>query len=144
MELTTSKKKIMLATILASSLVLGISQSTLAQPDKQAKKDTPTYQYQMNPAMLKAHEKFMDDTVAIRKQMAEKNAAMHALMKAETPDTAKVSQLAGELFELREKLRAKAQESGLPMMHMGRGKGRGMGMGMDDAGTMPCQGMGGI
>ena len=149
MELTTSKKKIILATILASSLVLGISQSTLAQPgqsDKQVKNDTPTYQYQMNPAMLKAHEKFMDDTVAIRKQMAEKNAAMHALMKADTPDTAKVSQLAGELFELREKLRAKAQESGLPMMHMGMGKGRGMGMGMgmDDAGTMPCQGMGGI
>jgi len=155
MELTTSKKKIMLATILASGLVLAISQSTLAQPaqpDKEAKKSTAAYQYQMDPAMLKAHEKFMDDTVAIRKQMVEKIAAMHALMQADTPDSTKASQLAGELFELREKLRAKAKESGLPMMHMGmgmgmgmgKGRGMGMGMGMDDTGIMPCQGMGGM
>lgn len=110
MELTNSKKKIMLATVLASGLVLSISQSTLAQPtppDQQAKKSTTSSQYQMDPAMLKAHEKFMNDTVAIRKQMVEKSAAMHALMNADNPDSAKASQLAGELFELREKLEPK-------------------------------------
>ena len=54
-------------------------------------------------------------------------------MHAGTPDTVKASQVAGEIFELREKLRAKAQEAGLPMpmlMMMGQG-GDGMG----------CQGM---
>jgi len=143
MKFTISKKKIMLATILTSGLVLAISQPTFAQPDQpdaQSKKNSSSHQHQMDPAMQKAHEKFMDDTVAIRKQMVEKSAAMHALMKADTPDATKVSQLAGELFDLKEKIRAKAQESGLPMMGMEKGKG----MGMDDAGTMPCQGMGGM
>lgn len=150
MKLAISKKKIMLATVFTSGLALAISQSTFAQPDPpdmqpdaqtntQAKQNTsPQMHHQRNPEMQQAREKFMDDTVAIRKQMAEKNAAMQALMKAETPDATKVSQLAGELFDLREKLRVKAQESGLPMM----GRGMGKGMGMDENGAMPCQGMG--
>ena len=150
MKLAISKKKIMIATVFTSGLALAISQSTFAQPDSpdmqpdaqintQEKQNTsPHKHHHINPEMQKAHEKFMDDTVAIRKQMAEKNAAMQALMKAETPDATKVSQLAGELFDLREKLRIKAQESGLPMM----GRGMRKGMGMDENDAMPCQGMG--
>ena len=139
MELTTSKKKIMLAAILTSGLALAISQSALAaQPAAQGGKGTYPCQYQMDPAMQKTRDKFLAETVDLRKQVAEKHAVMRAQMNAGTPDTAKVSQLAGELFELREKLRIKAQETGLPMpmLMMGQGdmggmsgKGRGMGRG---------------
>ena len=62
--------------------------------------------------------------------MAEKHAVMRALMNSGTPDTVKAGQVAGELFELREKLRAKAKEAGLPYPMMGAGCGMGDGMGM--------------
>jgi zinc resistance-associated protein len=135
MELTTSKKKIMLAAILTSGLALAISQSALAaQPNVQGAKGTYPCQYQMDPATQKIRDKFLAETVDMRKQVAEKHAVMRAQMNAGTPDTAKVSQLAGELFELREKLRVKAQETGLPMPMLMMGQG--------DMGGMPCQGMG--
>ncbi len=135
MELAISSKKIMLATILTSGIALAISQAALAepaQPGVQVKKGLPPCQSQMDPAALKAHEKFLTETVDIRKKLAEKNAAMRALLNAGTPDTDKASLLAGELFDLREKLRVKAQEAGMPMMMMGLG----------DMSNMPCQGMG--
>ncbi len=86
--------------------------------------------YQMDPAMMKLHEKFLNETVTIRKEMVQKNAVMRALLDAEIPDATKVSQVAGELFDLGEKLRVKANEIGVPMMGMG------------DGDVMPCQGMG--
>jgi len=135
---TTSKKKIVLATLLTSCLALAISQSALSQPTQPAPSDTKGTQImgqgrdQMDPAMMKLHEKFLNETVVIRKEMVQKNAMMRALLGAETPDVTKVSQLAGELFDLREKLRVKANEIGVPMM----------GMGMGDGDVMPCHGMG--
>ena len=141
MECTISKKKIMLAAILSSGLALAISQSALAepvaQPDAQTKQVATPRMHRMDPDMQKAHEKFLGDTVAIRKQLVEKTATMKALSKAQAPEVTKISQLAGEVFDLREQLRVKAKEAGLPM-------GMGMGMGMGDADSMPCQGMGGM
>lgn len=137
MELTTSKKKIMLATILTTSIALAISQAALAQPADagvQGDKGAPLCQPQMDPATQKARDKFLTETVELRKQLAEKNAAMQAVLNAGTPDTDKASKLAGELFEVREKLRVKAQESGLPMPMLMMGHG--------DMSGMPCQGMG--
>ncbi|MCL2458688.1 MAG: hypothetical protein FWF31_07545 [Desulfobulbus sp.] len=134
MEMTSPKKKLMLAALLISGLTLAISQASLAEPAKLAAPDKQTgttFQPQMSAEARIAHDKFLEDTVAIRKELAEKRAVMQALMKAGTPDTVKASQVAGELFELREKLRAKAKEAGLPLP-MGRG------MGGDDFG---CQGM---
>ncbi|WP_310600267.1 periplasmic heavy metal sensor [Desulfobulbus sp.] len=138
MAMTTSKKKLMLAAILTSGLTLAISQAGLAESPKHVSTDKQSEavpQAQMSLDMRKAHDKFLDDTIAIRKELAEKRAVMRALMKAGTPDTVKASQVAGELFELREKLRAKAREAGLSLP---MGMGRGMGMGDDDFG---CQGM---
>ena len=131
---TNNKKKLVMAAILTSGLALAISQSALAQPGQAGpggKAMGPCYQ-QLDPAMAKARDKFLSETVEMRKQMAEKHAVMRAIMNADTPDTVKVGQVAGELFELREKLRAKAQEAGLPfpMMGMGCGMGDGMGDGM--------------
>jgi len=134
MEMPYTKKKLMLAAILTSGLTLVISQASLAAdpaqpalPDKQA---DISYQSYMNPELRKAHEKFLDDTVALRKELAEKNAVMRALIQTDAPDTTKVAQMAGELFELREKLRLKAKEAGLPMsMALGQGCGLGYGPG---------------
>ena len=76
MERTASKKKIILAAILSSGLALAISQSALAepaaQPDAQSKQVTTPRMHRMDPDMQKAHEKFLGDTVAIRKQLVEK------------------------------------------------------------------------
>lgn len=144
MKSTISNKKLVLAAILTSGLALAISQSAMAettppaQPapatNAQVNKASMPGRYQLDPATQKAHEKFLNDTVGIRKEITEKHAVMRALMNANTPDTTKISQMAGELFELREKLRVKAQEAGLPMGMM-----MGMGNNMD---SMPCQGMG--
>ena len=132
MEINNTKKKLMLAAILTSGLTLAISQATFAEtakPVPQDKQDCAPCQSQMTTELQKAHEKFLNDTVPLRKELTEKNAVMRALMQAGTPDTVKASQVAGELFELREKLRAKAKEAGLPMA---------MGLGNDGMG---CQGM---
>ena len=133
MELTTSTKKIALAAILSSGLALAISQAALAQPGQPG---VPAGKgmgmgpgmLQMDPATQKAHDKFLADTVELRKQVAEKQAVLRAQMNAATPDTTKVGQLSGELFTLREQLRVKAQEAGLPYP-MGMGCGMGMGPG---------------
>ncbi|MDD2464735.1 MAG: hypothetical protein PHI97_12130 [Desulfobulbus sp.] len=129
MNTTNTKKKIMMAAILTSGLTLAISQAVMAQPDKHGghgpkgrEVDAPC-QYQMNSELKKAQEKFLTDTVTERKALAQKSAEMRAIMKAGTPDTTKASEVAGELFELREKMRLKAQESNvpLPMLLMGQG-----------------------
>lgn len=138
MELSLPSKKIMLATIFTSALTFAISQAALAEPakapqgDGKEKPDQYPCQVQMGSEMQKVHEKFLTDTVALRKELAEKNAVMRALLNAGTPDTVKASQVAGELFELREKLRAKAKEAGLPLPMLMMGAG---------ADGMPCQGM---
>ena len=144
MELTTCTKKIALAAILTSGLALAISQAAIAQPGqpgvpagKGMGMGMGAGMQQMDAATQKAHEKFLADTVELRKQVTEKQAVLRALMNSATPDTAKVGQLSGELFALREQLRAKAQEAGLPYpmgmgcgMGMGHGMGHGMGRGM--------------
>ena len=132
MDMTTSTKKIALAAILTSGIALAISQSAIAQqPDPKGPAKAPGYR-QLDPAMIKAHDKFLAETVELRKQMTEKQAVMRAIMQADTPDTTQAGQVAGELFELREKLRAKAQEAGLPFPMMGMGMGMGPGCGFGD------------
>lgn len=130
MEQTNSTKKIILAAILTSGLALAITQSALAQPGYQGKRGGGPCQVQLDPATQKAQEKFLAETVETRKKLMEKKAVMRALINAGSQDTAKVGQLAGEVFELREQLRVKAADSGLPLpMLMGHG-GAGMGAGM--------------
>ncbi len=126
MESTTSKKKIILATILTSGIALAITQSALSQPanpSHHGNKGMAPCQYQTDTVAQKARDKFLAETVDLRKQLAEKKAVMRAVLNAGTPDTVKASQVAGELFDLREKLRIKAQETGLPlqMLMMGHG-----------------------
>jgi zinc resistance-associated protein len=69
----------------------------------------------MTPEKQEIREKFLIDSKAERKALAQKNAEMRAIMKADAPDPLKASEVAGELFELREKLRLKALEAKLPL-----------------------------
>ncbi|PID72839.1 MAG: hypothetical protein CSA31_01900 [Desulfobulbus propionicus] len=120
MRKTPTQKSIMLAAILTTGLSLAISQAAIAQPGVYHKRGTgPCQVQQLDPAMKEAKQKFMAATVQARKQMAEKRAAMRAVMHADQPDPAQASKIAGELFDLREQLRVKAQELGLPMAMIG-------------------------
>ncbi len=93
---------------------------------------------QMDEKTRAAREKFLDQTVDLRKKMVENRARMRALMNTENPDPQHVAKLAGEIFDLREQLRVKARKNGLqglgPMAMMGPGCGCGGPMGMGATG----------
>ena len=75
-----------------------------------------------------ADKKFRNDTVELRKEMATKRAEQHAHMISDNPDAKRVAQLTGEIFDLREQLKSKAEESGLDNVGFrGMGDGRGPG-----------------
>ena len=133
-------KKIIIAATVTSALAFAGLQAANAGPGTMKGRD-PGFQHpcpgQSQPfdeTTLKARNTFLSETTELRKNMAEKRAAKRAVMSSTTPDPAKASQLAGELFDLREQLRTKARTAGLPagmMMGMGR-------MGNDP--MMPCSG----
>lgn len=155
MNTTGSRKnfrfqKLLLTALLTVGLSAGLSQTGIAASDSSDPASAPMVAYRASqdcprwsddPALQQKHAKFLDETRELRKQLAVKQAGMRALMQASQPDSAQVAQFEGELFDLREQLRAKAQESGLPFGMMGgcRG-GHGMGMGKGDCG--PCMGAG--
>jgi len=58
-------------------------------------------------------DKFLADTVKIRRALAGKQAALQAVYSARTGNTASASRLGEEIFDLREQLRVKAQATGL-------------------------------
>lgn len=68
----------------------------------------------VNKEMRKNRDSFLLETKELRKNMMMKRATMRAMMHAANPDPAKISSLAGEIFDLREQLRTKARAKGLP------------------------------
>ncbi len=151
-------KKIILTAALTSALALVGIQSTLAAPGEMngpgamkgpgAQQPCPMQNQmmgmqgmqlmqggpQMSEEMMKARDAFLSETTALRKNIAEKQAAKRALMRGATPDPDKAAALAGELFDLREQLRTKAQAAGLPA-GMIKGMGR-----MNGCSQMACNG----
>lgn len=81
----------------------------------------------------KARIAFFDTTTELRKDMFVKRAEMRAVMNAENPDEKKAAVLAGELFELRTQIQAKADEAGWKG-GMGGGAGIGCNNGYNDYG----------
>lgn len=78
-------------------------------------------------------DKFYDETKDLRKQMVMKHAEEAALMNAAAPDADRVGKLAGEIFDLKATIHAKAKAAGVQGLmdcggHGKRGMGRGMGM----------------
>ena len=91
-------------------------------------------QQQLDEETIKARDTLLSETVELRKQMAQKRAEKRALMKSDNPDPAKAAALAGEIFDIREQLRTKANAAGVPMQML-IGKGR-----MGDRERMSCDG----
>lgn len=82
---------------------------------------------------MKARTVFLNSTTELRKDMVMKRAEMRAIMHGDNPDEKKAAALAGELFELRSQIQAKAHEAGWK-----GGMGGGAGLGCNS-----CSGPGG-
>ncbi len=76
----------------------------------------------MDDATKAKFEAFFQDTQALRKDIVIKRAEKRALMSSDNPDAAEVGKLAGELFDLRASMHAKAEEAGLGDI-IGKGPG---------------------
>jgi len=90
-------------------------------------------------------KQFRDDNQSLRKEIVMKRAEKHALMNSTNPDPAAAAKIAGELFDLRAAMKAKAEAAGIDnfMGRMGMGGGMGMGPGsMMGRGPGNCQGGG--
>lgn len=142
MQRTVTTKKVMLSLVLAMSIGMIFAYSASARQGYGKNTPCQMQMTQVDPVTQKAREAFFNETVELRKQMAQKRAAMRAIMRAETPDPTQASTLAGELFDLREQLRIVAQSKGLPAQLGMGGRGcnsgaGGPGRGFDDKGQVP-------
>ena len=108
--------KTALLLFVAGAISLAGIQSAAASPDKGAQVPCPNMQQnaQMSADMMKARDAFLKDSKDLRKSMMMKRTEMRAIMQGTNPDPEKVAALAGEIFDLREQLRAKAIANGLP------------------------------
>lgn len=110
----------------------------------------PVAQQQIDPATMEKIDKFMDDTLAIRKDLTMKRAEVNAMMLGDNPDPKAVALLTGQIFDLRTSIKDKAEAAGVSQfvgpkgngMFGGNGKGgsrgaRGMGMGRGFCAQVP-------
>lgn len=134
MTTRTLHKQIILGAVLVGALALTTMQPADARPRGGGPGWGPTsddyghghcYQArQLDEKTIAARDKFLSETVALRKEMAIKRAEQEALMNSENPDAKRIAQLTGEIFDLREQLQTKAAASGLEVPGM---KGLGCG-----------------
>lgn len=147
--------KLLLLLVMATTLTIGGMQAVMASEDD-APSMPPCHMKKdcmMSKEMIKARDTFLNDTKDLRKNMMVKRFEMRAIMQGTNPDAKQVSVLAGEIFDIKEQLRAKATELGLPgagcMGPMGGCMGHGpmgmMGHGCNKmkSGGPPMEGMGG-
>jgi zinc resistance-associated protein len=76
--------------------------------------DPQGQQQALSPEAQQAREEFMAKTTDLRKQLVVRKAELRALMAQQNPDEKRVAALTGETFDLRNQLRQKAVEHGLP------------------------------
>jgi Spy/CpxP family protein refolding chaperone len=69
---------------------------------------------QLDEKTIAARDKFRQENQELFKQLVTKKAELRAVFNQDNPDSDKAAQLSGELFELRNALHKKADESGLP------------------------------
>lgn len=127
-----SKKNIILGVVIVGTIALTGLQAAGADPagpnpagpGPQHGQLYDQHYKSLDPAAIEARNKFLDATTSIRRKMAVKRSERRAMMASSIPNAKRVGKLSGELFDLREQLRAKARESGLGvsglmgMMHM--------------------------
>lgn len=91
-------------------------------------KGGPAYS-QLDTASKAKLDKFYHETQDLRKQMVMKLAEERAVLSSTNPDPAMAAKLAGEIFDLRTAVQAKAEAAGVQGM-MGCGTCQGPGWGM--------------
>ncbi len=111
-----SFSKLTLLLFVAGAISLAGIQTVAASPDKDGKMPCPTMKQNcgMSAEMMKAKDAFLQDSRDLRKSMMVKRSEMRAMMQGTNPNPEKVAALAGEIFDIREQLRAKAIANGLP------------------------------
>lgn len=77
---------------------------------------------QMDEATKVKFDTFFNDTQSLRKEMVVKRAEKRAYMRSNNPDPVAIGKLAGELFDLRASMHAKAKAAGLDD-YIGKGHG---------------------
>ena len=156
MKQKRNKKKIILGLALIGAVAIAGIQSAGASPrgggaygwgnsECDGNCGGPGYgRQQLSEESLKARDKFMNDTVQLRKEMITKKAEKRALMIGDNPDAKRVSQLTGEIFDIREQLKTKAEENGIENIGFkGIGDERGQGMRRGQRQGRGCNGPGG-
>lgn len=90
---------------------------------------------QLDPASKAKVDKFFSDTQDLRKQMVMKHAEERAIMRSENPEPAKAAKLAGEIFDLKTSIQAKAEAAGVQgLIGCGACQGPGKGFGQHHGG----------
>jgi Spy/CpxP family protein refolding chaperone len=85
---------------------------------------------QLDTASKAKLDKFHNETKDLRKQMVMKRAEERAVLSSTNPDPATAAKLAGELFDLKAAIQAKAEAAGVQgLMGCGSCQGPGQGMG---------------
>ena len=108
------KKTLMAAVLVATVGIVGVQQAAAHLHDNTSREDGSFWQrQQLNDATKEKVEKFHADTQDLRKQMVMKRAEESALIRSETPNIEAVRKAAGELFDLRTAMLAKARTAGL-------------------------------
>ncbi len=82
----------------------------------------------MDEATKKKMDVFFKDTKEIRKDLAMKRAEKRAIFMSEKVDPKAAAKVEGELFDLRDAMRQKAEAAGLPFLGGMGGNGPGCGM----------------
>ena len=76
-------------------------------------------QQALSPEEARKYEKFLQETVELRREMGEKMAEYQALLASSKPDPSKAAMLTEEYFQLRDVLTQKARMAGIAQQRGG-------------------------
>lgn len=125
------KKSLVVAALVVSMGFIGLQQASASRGMAAGQGMGGSNYGQLDAASKAKFDKFYKETQDLRKQMVMKRAEERALMHSTNPDAAKAAKLAGEIFDLRVAIHAKAEATGVQgLMGYGACQGPGMGIGM--------------
>ncbi len=124
MKKRMNTKKLTLITLLSGSIMLAGFTSAIANPNNMHQRCSGkgTAEIVLDEKTIELRKKFRDETTDLRKKMIVTRTELSVLMNSTTPDAKEAGRLAGELFDVKEQLKKKADESGLTTTgYMGNG-----------------------
>ncbi len=112
------KKLLLFVSFLIMGLLLAVQYSTADNGTGcgqacTGQKGQGLQQQALTPEAEKKYEKFMQETVELRKELAEKMAEYQSLMASTNPDPSKGAMLTEEYYQLRDVLTQKARLAGI-------------------------------